>query len=253
MSDQLLVNVLQNVMLAGGATTTIPHGLKVRGQGVAPTQVICDRNSPIGVVGIDTLGVSFANLSGALASANFRVEYDHSIHAQGATPVTWKGDAASTAVLAIYGAFSDVLDQPLTAGVPATVQFNTIEVQSGVTVANNALGQPTRLTVPATGVYAFTISPQLVHTGGGTTTISFWAKVNEVVVPRSASSLEMGNNNNRTLPFLELLLPMNAGQYLEWAFLSTGTNTSLEHFAANGVVPEIPSVIASVKCLSLAP
>ena len=150
---------------------------------------------------------------------------------------------------AVYGSFSDNADQPLTAGVPATVRFGTTEGANGVSVQNNGLGVPTRLTVAAAGIYEFSLSPQLLHTGGGTTTITFWAQTNTGTVPRSASSLEMGNNNNRTLPFISLILSMAAGDWLEWVFLSTGTNTSLEQFPAAGAVPDIPSVIASVKLL----
>jgi hypothetical protein len=153
---------------------------------------------------------------------------------------------------AVYGSFSDNADQPLVAGTPATVRFNTTEGANGVSVQNNGLGVPTRLTVAAAGLYEFSLSPQLLHTGGGTTTITFWAQTNTGTVPRSASSLEMGNNNNRTLPFIGLILPMAAGDWLEWVFLSTGANTSLEHFPAvvgPPAIPDIPSVIAAVKLL----
>lgn len=151
----------------------------------------------------------------------------------------------------IYGSFSDSTDQAIPAGSAVAVRFDTVEASNGVTVANNALGFPTRLTVPVAGFYSFDISPQLLHTGGGTETIYFWARINEVNVPRSASSLEMGNNNNRTLPFLQLDLQMAAGQYLEWMFTSSsGTNITLEHFPAAGIIPATPSVIASVKRIS---
>lgn len=147
---------------------------------------------------------------------------------------------------AIYGSFSDSTDQPLTAGVPRVVRFNTTESANDVSVQPDGLGQPTRLTVVQTGIYDFSLSPQLLHTGGGTVTITFWAQTNAGTVPRSASSLEMGNNNNRTLPYISLILSMNPGDWLEWVFLSTGTNTSLEYFPAAGVIPDIPSVIAGV-------
>lgn len=152
---------------------------------------------------------------------------------------------------AVYGSFSDNADQPLTAGVPATVRFGTTEGANGVSVQNNGLGVPTRLTVAAAGLYEFALSPQLLHTGGGTVTITFWAQTNTGTVPRSASSLEMGNNNNRTLPYISLILSMGAGDWLEWVFLSTGTNTSLEQFPAAPPIPDIPSVISSVKLLGV--
>jgi hypothetical protein len=150
---------------------------------------------------------------------------------------------------AVYGSFSSSVDQPFAPGAPIVVTYNTTEASNGVSVVAN-----TQLTVSVTGVYSFTLSPQLLHTGGGTETIIFWARLNGTNIPRSASSLEMGNNNNRTLPFIELILPMTAGQYVEWVFYSAvGTNLSLEHF--NEVIgppvsiPAIPSVIAGVKLI----
>lgn len=155
---------------------------------------------------------------------------------------------------AIYGEFSDTADQTVASGGTTVVQYDTVEAANGVSVVNDPLTlRPTRLTVSQTGVYSFTLSPQLQHTGGGTVTIIFWARLNGTNIPRSASSLEMGNNNNRTIPFIEIILPMTAGQYLEWVFTSSGTNTSLEHFPAvigpPFDVPAIPSVIAGVKLI----
>jgi hypothetical protein len=251
-ATQLLANVLTVTNLAGGASTTLAHGLKVKGQGVIPTQVLCDRASPLVVSAATSTSITVTNPTASPLTGVFRCEYDHSIHAVDTTPVKWSGlPVVVGAPSAIYGSFSDNLDQPLTAGVPAVVRFNTTESANGVSVQNNGLGVPTRLTVAAAGIYEFTISPQLLHTGGGTVTITFWAQTNTGVVPRSASSLEMGNNNNRTLPYMALVLPMNAGDWLEWDFLSTGTNTSLEHFPAAAPIPEIPSVIAGVKLIGV--
>jgi hypothetical protein len=147
-----------------------------------------------------------------------------------------------------YGSFSDSSDQPFVVGSPLVVKFDTTEYSDGISVTNDPItGRPTRLTVALEGIYQFELSPQLLHTGGGTEIVTFWPAINGVAVPRSASSLEMGNNNNRTLPFFILLTPMTAGQYVEWLFTSTtGTNLSLEHFPAAGAVPAIPSVIANV-------
>jgi hypothetical protein len=94
----------------------------------------------------------------------------------------------------------------------------------------------------------------MAHSGGGTETLIFWPRINGSDVVDSASSFEMGNNNNRTLPFVEIILPLNAGQYVEWVFFvpTGGTNASLEHFPAvigPPAIPAIPSVIAGIKRL----
>ena len=161
------------------------------------------------------------------------------------------------ATVAVYGSFSDTTDQAFVVGAPFVVKFDTTEAANGVSVVNDPISlRPTRLTVAQAGVYALTLSPQILHTGGGTEIITFWLRLNGSDVLRSASSLEMGNNNNRTLPYIEIILPMAAGQYVEWVFTaSTGTNVTLENFdavlspPAAFAVPAIPSVIAGVKRL----
>jgi hypothetical protein len=92
MATQLLVNVLSIGPIAPLGSTVVPHGLKVAGVGVVPTQVICDRASSLGVMTADATNVYFANLSSTdVASARFRVEFDHSIHAVDAAANYWKG------------------------------------------------------------------------------------------------------------------------------------------------------------------
>lgn len=166
------------------------------------------------------------------------------------TPIT------SGSFTAVAAQFSDTTDQPLTAGVPRVVQFNTTDyAAAGISVQNNGLGVPTRLTVASAGIYSFTVSPQLLHTGGTTVEIIFWCRINGSDIPNSSSRFEMGNNNNQTLPFLELLTPMLAGQYFEWVFYTAGVNTSLEYFPAvigpPVSIPATPSIIAGVKKLGV--
>jgi hypothetical protein len=145
--------------------------------------------------------------------------------------------------------FSDTTDQPV-ATVPTVIKFNTVDYASG----GLSLVAGSRLTVATTGTYRFDLSAQMLHTGGGTETITFWARVNGTNLPNSASSIEMGNNNNRALPYIPLLVSMTAGQYLEWVFLATaGTAIRVEAFPAvvgPPAVPAIPSVIAGVYRLA---
>lgn len=357
MSTQNLISLL-NVTLAADAEVTLPHGLVSAGNPVAPFEITCDRPSTIGVLGADSVSVTFKNHGSAEATAVFRVVREHSVSTDPKDLVAWQGwDGTASPVgpaggdlfgtypnpqvvgiwgnpiedagpdngdalifnsalgmwehapivfgggppvgpasgdlggiypgptvvklntypldltapvagdylkfdgtvwrhtlvtpgsqTAIYGAFSANVDQNITTS-PTVVQFDTVEGANGVTLASGS-----RLTVTESGVYGVDISPQLAHSGGGTETITFWLRVDGVDVPRSASSLEMGNNNNRTLPFLQIDLPLNAGQYIEWVFVSTtASNLTLEHFPeqtsppAAFAIPSIPAAIANVK------
>jgi hypothetical protein len=156
-------------------------------------------------------------------------------------------------LVASIGQFSDSTDQTLVANTPYTVKFNTTDYSSGgISVVDPGTG-PTRLTVTTTGIYRFDVSLQVLHTGGVGTVFYIWGQINGTNLANSASSIEMGNNNNRTLPYVPLLVPLNAGQYFEWVVMSSGANTTLEHFPAvvgPPAIPAIPSVIAGVYRLA---
>lgn len=161
----------------------------------------------------------------------------------------WTHQNPAYALAALYGAFSSTADQPLAQNVPWVIRYTTTDGANGATLQTGING-PTELKVLLPGIYEVTASLQMLNTGGGGATITFWLRLNGANVPNSASSIEMGNNNNRTLPFVPIILPLAANDYVEWVILSTGGNTSVEAFPAVAgppAVPAIPSVIASIK------
>lgn len=151
--------------------------------------------------------------------------------------------------LSAIGQFSNSTDVLLVVGSPKMVPFNQTDYAAGgVSVVDPGTG-PTRLSVTQAGTYRFDISLQLVAAGGQTGTVTFWAALNGSPLTNSASSVELGSNSSRVLPYVSLVLPMTAGQYLEWLALSSNANMSIEHFPAvvgPPAVPAIPSAIAGV-------
>lgn len=246
MPTQLLVNILSVGPLAPAASVTLAHNLASNDQSLPPTLVFPDRTTPIVVTATTATTVTFTNLGNGVESANFRCErgWQPEVNAFTVTPMTWQGGTVGGSGVVGYGQFSDSTDQPLAAGTPKVVTFNTTDVSAGVSLVAG-----TQLTVAATGLYRFDISLQMLNSGGGGSTITFWPRINGSNVPNSASSIEMGNNNNRTLPYVMLFLSLTAGQYVEWVVQATGANTSIEHFNAvvgPPAIPAIPSVIATV-------
>ena len=166
--------------------------------------------------------------------------------------LVWDGLAwtptPATSTPAIHGSFSDSTNQPLTASAVTYVKFDTTESANGVSVQNDGLGNPTRLVVAQAGVYACTLSPQVVKGGAGGTYCDFWPVVDGTPVPRSASRFHLPNNEE-ILPYIEILLPLTAGQAVQWAFQTPGNNVVLTANTAAAPVPAGPSVIAGVKRL----
>lgn len=161
----------------------------------------------------------------------------------------YAGSGGGGGLLASIAQFSDSTDQPLVANTPKVMTFNTVDYTSG----GISLVAGSQLTVALSGTYRFDISIQMLNTGGGSSTITIWPRINGVNVPNSASSIEMGNNNNRTLPYIPLLLTLTGGQYVEWVIMATGGSTSVEHFPAvvgPPAIPAIPSLIAGVYRLA---
>ena len=148
--------------------------------------------------------------------------------------------------LAVYGQFSDTVTINLVANTTYTQDFTITEDSNGVSVTNDGLGNPTRLTVAADGVYACSLSPQLLKGAGGQTSIAFWAALNGTPITRSTSILDLPNNV-QVLPYIELIVRMNAGQYIQWNFRTPGNGVSIINIPAAAPVPQAPSVIGGVK------
>ena len=255
MGAQKLVNVLAVTNLAGGASTTLAHGLvNERGQGLIPTQVLCDRASPLVVSAATSTSITVTNPTTALLTANFRCEYDHSIHAVDVTPTKWSGVTSAAIGAAVWAQFSDATDQALS-GTPLDIEYGTKDGGvAGITAAVDPVtGRASRLTVSDAGVYAFTVSPQLQHFGGGgAELIYFYAVTDAGTLANSASYVDLANNNRSTLPYLELILPMSAGGWVQWWLAGTpGTSIRLNAIAAAPPVPAAPSVIAGVKLIGV--
>lgn len=145
-----------------------------------------------------------------------------------------------------YGSWSDNTSQLLATGVVTYVRFNTVELQQFMSIQNDGGGFPTKIVVEREGTYSFSISPQLIQGSGGATDVDFWAVVDNVAVPRSASRISLPNNME-SLPYLELILSMKAGSAFQWAFYTAGTGVSIFALAASPPVPAAPSVIAGAK------
>lgn len=171
---------------------------------------------------------------------------------QGGT--VWLVVATTPVSLSAYGSFSHSLTQTAVAANTAYyMQFNTIEAANNISIGNNGLGQPTRITVSQAGTYEIGFSPQVHRATGTPTTVSMWLAQNRESgggnVLRSNSTTDVGGNVETLLPYVSVLLPLSAGDYIEIAWSATDAGTELLAIGAQGAParPAAPSVIASIK------
>lgn len=156
-----------------------------------------------------------------------------------------------------YGSASSSITTIQTGGVastPTTIPFDTVEITSGIPF--DFVTNPTHIPVSETGDYKFSWSIQLDKVGGGVAVCDIWLRVNGVDVPRSGGQVVVNGTNGETLPFVEYILPLTAGQYIEVCFASVDPTMAVTSFPAKVTpadpfdAPAIPSIIANIYRLS---
>ena len=170
-------------------------------------------------------------------------------------PLAIKADYVSTTSLLVstingqslpyaYGAFTANTAQTIGTDLAISTILDTTEASAGgISIVG---GTGTKVAVSTTGIYRILASPQFDTTSGGQNTVDFWLAKNGVNIPRSASKLTI-QNNGEIFTSVEVILPMDAQDYVETLFTSTDINMTLNTFAATGVVPEVPALIFNIN------
>ena len=122
------------------------------------------------------------------------------------------------------------------------VDLNTPSVLSGISLNNG-----TRFTVSTPGLYEFVITSQLERVAGsGTAQVYFWAKKNGTNVDNSGTQVAMFGNSNTSaiLVTKNIVLVLEANDYVEIAWATTDTDIHLKSFPASTgpLRPLAPSV-----------
>jgi hypothetical protein len=148
---------------------------------------------------------------------------------------------------ATYGQFSSTQTQVvLGANTPTPITYNTTEIANGISFD---VGTPSRVVVSVQGVYKFAYSIQLDKTGGGTSFVDFFIRINGNNVPRSTSRAVVVGQNGETFVYCEYLLPINAGGNVEVIMYSPDATMAATYFPAvvgPPAVPEVPSIITTI-------
>lgn len=150
-----------------------------------------------------------------------------------------------TATPAVFISLTDnTAATAIPSGTALMATYDTVEDSNGITLVNNS-----EITVPYDGVYEFFFSPQLELVTGTSDDITVWVMKNGANVARSASRVQLGNNNSLLYPAISFTIRLDANDYIEWALTASGTNAQISTITAATPYPQIPGIIATAKFL----
>ena len=149
-----------------------------------------------------------------------------------------------------YGEFTNDTDQfAASTGTSAVVEWDSTEEASGVYLSNS-----TRLNVRNTGTYEVAYNLQLANISNDGQYADVWFRKNGTDITNSGRRFYLPPRKSAGEPSHVVgagvtHISLNAGDYVEVAGAVSSVDVTLEHYAADGVVPRpaIPAAVATVK------
>ncbi len=154
---------------------------------------------------------------------------------QGPTGISAQG----TNIVASYYLKGDLA---IPTGTGTAFIYDSTVVERGITLVDGS-----KITVSRTGIYEMYYSVQLVKTQGGTNTYFYaWLRVNGIDVPDTNGRVAINSNNADTLPIVQYVIQLNAGDYVEFIAIATESDVILDGVTGTPG-PDIPSIIVGIK------
>jgi len=218
------------------------------------------------LTGVYSLGDYLSQSNGTyliVDDANSRIELSKGIYTNGSEgtsgqvltsqgaglPATW----STPFVVPTLGSFYDTTVQGTAGTTFEIMQFNSTDISTGVSIVNDGLGDPTKITFSTSGVYNIQFSAQLKKTGGAGATLFYIYLIKDgTPVSNSATAVTLENNGDLLVAawnwFITIsLLP----SYCQIGWYANNANGELHYDAAPVVgIPAIPSVILTVNRVS---
>ena len=152
-----------------------------------------------------------------------------------------------------YGQFSNNNDQVApSVGASAVVLWDTTELSNGVYLSSG-----TRINVRNGGTYSVSFSLQLQNNTNDHQYADIWYRVNGTDVVRSGSRFGIPPRKSNGDPaaligYMNLFIELDANDYVELAGAVSDVGVTLEHYAADTVIPRpaIPAAIISVQYIA---
>jgi hypothetical protein len=173
----------------------------------------------------------------------------------GATGATGIGATGATGtpgvggVITNWGNFVSIVDQTVpTANTAVALQFEVNRGSYGVTVTQDGNGKYTQFVIPATGTYEFSLTLEVVDTGGGGSgqAIEIWKRVNGVDTPQTGRYLDITNSTSTGILATTYINNYTAGDIVQWMWATDNTNIQLIANEKLNGFPISPSTKAAV-------
>jgi hypothetical protein len=218
------------------------------------------------LTGVYSLG-DYTSLSGGtyiiVDDANTRIELSKGIYTNGSEgssgqvltsqgaglPATW----STPFVVPTLGSFYDTTVQGTAGTAFEIMQFNSTDISTGVSIVNDGLGDPTKITFSASGVYNIQFSAQLKKTGGAGATLFYIYLIKDgTPVSNSATAVTLENNGDLLVAAWNWFITIpSIPSYCQIGWYTNNANGELHYDAAPVVgIPAIPSVILTVNRVS---
>ena len=167
------------------------------------------------------------------------------------------GVVGMTSFSAPYGSFIDTSTVAAVPNVSTPVLLNGVNTNSSQVY----IGTPTsRIYITNAGIYNYQYSLQVTNSAAQIHPLEVWVRQNGVDIPNSSSVVNLpvkrGSIDSETILALNLLIPVQAGDYLELVWLAAAAAVSLSTVPASAVAPihpQAPAVIITVTFVSALP
>ena len=148
-----------------------------------------------------------------------------------------------------YGAFFDLTNQTAAVNTATVMLFGNTSLVDGVTMAGGS-----RITVPATGVYNFQFSAQLVNSSAADVPVSIWVRLNgATTIANSCTDISVpakqGSLNGFAVAAWNYMESLAANDYIEFMWSTPSASVLIEVIAARSTPtrPVAPSIILTVE------
>ena len=140
-------------------------------------------------------------------------------------------------------------DQTGSVSAATAIKLENVLFNSGITIANDGSGNPTRITFAAAGTYMIAPSIQFKNTDTDDHDATFWFRKNGTNIANSASVVNIPKAGDGGAMFSQIVFyeQVTAAQYIEIMWLPENAAVTLDFLAAGAIAPAIPSVILAAE------